>query len=254
MPPRPIALSSRQEQAPGFVPLHERLRRELSERILLGQWAPGAVLPGEVELAAQFGVAVGTVRRALAALVAEGMLVRRPRIGTVVTGRSPEHSLRFFFRYFRLHGIDGTLQTSQAVTHLLREKPAEEPDAARLGVQPGTPLVHIHRLRLVAGRPVMADAYRFPASRVPGFPRDPAALPQLILLHLLEHWGIRISAVREELRADLAGPEEVRLLELASPAALLVIEATFFDQAGQPFLIATQRARTDTHRYVNEVQ
>jgi GntR family transcriptional regulator len=102
------------------------MRRELSERILLGHWAPGAVLPGEVALAAQFGVAVGTVRRALAALVAEGMLVRRPRIGAVVTVQSPEHSPRFFVRYFRLHGTDGSLQTSRAVTNLLREEPAGE--------------------------------------------------------------------------------------------------------------------------------
>ncbi len=121
-------------------------------------------------------------------------------------------------------------------------------------MQPGTPLAHIHRLRVIVKRPVMADVDRFPTSRVPGFPRNPAELPQLLLLYLLERWGTRVSAVREELRADLAGTEELRLLKLAPPVDQFVIEAPFFDQAGQPFLIATQHAQTDTHRHVNEVR
>jgi GntR family transcriptional regulator len=245
---------SRHKDPYGFVPLHERLRRELSERILLGRWTPGVVLPGEVELAAEFGVAVGTVRKALAALVTEGLLVRRPRIGTVVTGRSPEHSLRFFFRYFRLHGADGSMQNSQASTLALEEDAATATEALRLSIPVGAPLLRIQRLRSVAGTPVMLDHYLLPAARVPGFTRDPAALPQLLYLHLLETWGIRVTAVREELRADLASPEDRALLALPDPSALLVIDSTCFDQTGQPCLVASQRARTDAHRYVSEVR
>ena len=247
-------VSSRSAAPDPFVPLHERVKRELSERILLGEWAPGLVLPGEVELAAQFGIAVGTMRKALAALVAEGLLSRRPRRGTVVTGRSPEHSLRFFFRYFRLHGADGSLQNSRAETLARDEVAATAEQAARLCVAVGTSLVRIHRLRVVADRPILADVYLIPAARVPGFPADPASVPQLIYLHLLEAWGIRITAVREELRAELATEDDRRLLDLPGPSAVLVIEATCYDQAGRPCLVATQRARTDDHRYVNEVR
>ena len=47
------------------APLHEAVKRRVSEAILVGEWSPGTVLPSEVALAAMFGVAVGTVRRAL---------------------------------------------------------------------------------------------------------------------------------------------------------------------------------------------
>jgi len=230
------------------------VKRIVSERILLGRWAPGSVLPGEVQLAGEFGVAVGTVRKALAALVAEGLLARRPRLGTVVTGRSPEHSLRFFFRYFRLHGADGSLQNSQAVTLSLAEEAASAPDAAQLGVAAGERVIRLKRLRLVADRPVMLDDYRLLAARVPGFPSQADELPQLLNLFLLERWGIRVTAVREELRAEVATAADLQLLSLPAPAAVLVIEARCFDQAGQPSLLTTQRARTDGHRYVNEVR
>jgi GntR family transcriptional regulator len=234
--------------------LHERVQRELSERILLGHWAPGTLLPGEVELAERFEISVGTVRKALTALVAEGLLARRPRVGTVVTGRSPEHSLRFFFRYFRLHGADGSLVNSRPVTIALTETPAGVADAKRLGIAADAPVINLQRLRLVEDRPVMADTYRIPAARVPGFERNAAALPPLLYLHLLENWGIRITAVREELRAELATSEDRRMLALPDPASVMVIEAICFDQAGQACVAATQRARTDLHRYVNEVR
>lgn len=235
-----------------FAPLHERLKRRLSEEILMGRLAPGAVLPGEVALAQRFGVAVGTVRRALADLVGEGLLARRPRVGTVVTGRSPEHSLRFFFRYFRLHGADGSLKRSRAVPLSLEEAPADAGEAARLGLDPGAPLLRLVRLRVVDGQPVMIDRYRIAAARVPGFPRVPEAVPELLFLHLNEAYGIRVTAVREELAAEPATAEDRRLL--GDPAAVLVIEATVFDQTGSPVLLTTQRASTAAHRYVNEVR
>jgi GntR family transcriptional regulator len=96
------------------VPLYEVVKRHISEAIMMGRWAPGTVLPGEVALAQRFGVAVGTVRRALSDLTVEGLLTRRRKTGTVVTGRSPHHSLRSFFQYFRLHGRDGAVLRSQA--------------------------------------------------------------------------------------------------------------------------------------------
>lgn len=246
-------MSSDPGAAAAFTPLHERVKRQVSEEILMGRWAPGAVLPGEVALAERFCVSVGTVRRALGDLVAEGLLTRRPRAGTVVTGRSPEHSLRFFFQYFRLHGADGALLHSRAVPVALAEIRATREDAQRLAVDDGDALIRLLRIRIVAGRPVMTDLYRFAAALVPGFPRTPDAVPELLFRHLLDAYGIRIAAVREELRAETATAEDRRLLALDDPSAVLVIEATAFDQAGRPVLLTTQRASTAAHRYVNEI-
>jgi DNA-binding GntR family transcriptional regulator len=52
--------------------------------ISAGQLAPGAKLPGEIELAAQYGVARLTVRRAIRELVDEGRLVILRGRGTYV--------------------------------------------------------------------------------------------------------------------------------------------------------------------------
>jgi CheY-like chemotaxis protein len=56
----------------------------LRDAILRGDYAPGAKLPGYVELARQFGVAAVTVRQVLARLEQEGLLTRRQGRGTFV--------------------------------------------------------------------------------------------------------------------------------------------------------------------------
>ncbi len=252
--PSPVQAPFRRLSGQGAVPLYEAVKRQVSEAILLGTWPPGTVLPNEVSLAGMFGVAVGTVRRALGDLTAEGLLSRRRKTGTVVTGRSPHHSLRFFFQYFRLHGIDGSLQRSRARVLSLAVGPATRDEAAGLGLGEGAQVLRLHRTRSVGGRPVMHDRFVLPADRVPDFPREAGRVPELLYLHLLEHYGIRISAVREQLSADLATDEDLALLDLTPPAAVLTIEGIAYDQTSTPILLGTHRATTRAHRYVNEVR
>ena len=64
--------------------LHERIRREIEAQILSGAWAPGARVPGEIELMAQYGCARMTVNKALSALAHAGLVDRRRRAGTFV--------------------------------------------------------------------------------------------------------------------------------------------------------------------------
>ena len=236
------------------APLHEVVKRRVSEAILVGEWRPGTVLPSEVALAGMFGVAVGTARRALTDLTAEGMLSRRRKTGTVVTGRTPHHSLRFFFQYFRLHDRDGGLVRSTARVLSVGVAPANDAERSRLRLGHGVEVVRVDRLRLVAGKPVMRDCLALPAALMPDFPTKPSQVPELLFLHLVERYGIRISAVREQITAALADTEDLRLLKLRRPAALLVIDEVAYDQSGTPVLLGVHRAVTREHCYVNEVR
>lgn len=235
------------------APLYERVKRHMSEAILVGEWPPGMVLPNETALAKGFGIAVGTMRRAMSDLVAEGLLSRRRKTGTVVTGRAPHHSLRFFFQYFRLHRADGSLVKSTSRYLSVEERPASHEEAERLQIAGGT-VVAIHRIRHVDGRPVMRDRLLLAAERVPGLPREPGELPPLLYLHLLDRYGIRISVVRERITADLADEEDRALLRLEAHQPVLTIDEVAYDQAGVPIILGWHRATTAAHVYVNEVR
>jgi GntR family transcriptional regulator len=236
------------------LPLYEHVKRQISESILTGLLPEGTVLPSETVLAAQYGVSVGTIRHALAGLSAEGLLSRRRRTGTVVTGRAPQHSLRFFFHYFRLHAADGTLLQSETETTSVGRHEATTGEALALGLEQAASVIRIGRLRHVGGRPVMQDIMTLPAARVPNFPTQVRDVPGLLYLHLLKDYGLRIAAVRESLTADLASSAERRTLGLPRPAAVLRISAIAYDPSGQPVLLGQHAASTAGHVYLNEVR
>ncbi|MFF1828916.1 GntR family transcriptional regulator [Paenarthrobacter sp. NPDC058040] len=68
------------------VPPYEQIRRQLSSLITVGALAPGSRLPTVRSLAADLGIAAGTVARAYKELEQSGLIEARRRNGTVVVG------------------------------------------------------------------------------------------------------------------------------------------------------------------------
>ena len=58
------------------LPLHQQLKAAIEERILSGEWLPGAQVLSEREFCEEYAISRITVRQALTALVMEGRLVR----------------------------------------------------------------------------------------------------------------------------------------------------------------------------------
>ncbi|MEQ9260215.1 MAG: GntR family transcriptional regulator [Roseovarius sp.] len=62
----------------------QEIQAEVQRRIYEREWPPGRIIPGEVDLAEEFGVARATVNRALRELAETGLLERRRKAGTRV--------------------------------------------------------------------------------------------------------------------------------------------------------------------------
>ena len=237
------------------APLHEQVSDRITRRIVDGEWPEGFVLPAEQELARQLGVSEGTIRRAMQALTAEGLLMRRRRTGTVVTGRAPRHTLSRYYRYYRLHTSDGRLVNTDTRVIALARRAPEGDEAARLKLPDGAQVGTVTRLRLYEGRPVMVDRIVLPLHRVDPFPATAAEMPPLIFKWLLEAHGLRLGALREVVTARLASAEDRALLNLGpEPVALLDIDETAYDPLNEPLLLMRHSALTDAHCYVNEVR
>lgn len=103
------------------LPLYLQISERLTREIAAGHWADGERLPTEVDLAAKLGVAVGTLRKALAELAARGLLVRRQGSGTYVhvPAAAPTPSAlqaRSVYDLFRLELLEGGgLPTAQVL-------------------------------------------------------------------------------------------------------------------------------------------
>lgn len=109
----------------------------------------------ETDLAAHYGVARGTVRQAVAALTAEGLIGSRQGARRVVlVGRRSQSfaELRSFAQWARAMGREAT-------GHVVAQeyRPATAEDVVRLQLQEGTPVLHVLRVRGLDGEPVLLE-------------------------------------------------------------------------------------------------
>ena len=78
------------------IPLYVQVKQRITEELVSGKWRAGDMIPSEIELANDFKVSQGTVRKAIDALSNEKILVRRQGKGTYVTTHDEEQTqLRF---------------------------------------------------------------------------------------------------------------------------------------------------------------
>lgn len=68
----------------GNIPLYFQFYLQLKQSIIIGEHPPGSVLPNLDELNKQTGISHGMIRKAMALLEKEGLIVRKQRIGTVI--------------------------------------------------------------------------------------------------------------------------------------------------------------------------
>ncbi|APT30273.1 MULTISPECIES: FadR/GntR family transcriptional regulator [Methylobacterium] len=74
--------------ASGSRRIHGSVARDLGVAILGGRYAPGDVLPGEIEFSEKLNVSRTAYREAIRILSAKGLVESRPRTGTRVSQRS----------------------------------------------------------------------------------------------------------------------------------------------------------------------
>ncbi|HYH34075.1 MAG TPA: GntR family transcriptional regulator [Nocardioides sp.] len=192
--------------AHGDVPKHVQVREYV--RALVREAQPGTAAPSERELVQRFHVARMTVRQAIDALVADGLLERMPGRGTFVARPRPESGrLLSFTEEMASRGLLAESQT------LLARRETSGPGVARaLALTHGDPVIHWRRLRRADGTPMcLEDAY-LNEVLLPGFLQS--GMPTSLYDALGER-GLRPTWAEDCVTADVATAEEAALLEVA---------------------------------------
>lgn len=134
---------------------HEEIADALRRAIDREEYTVGSRLPAETDLAAQYDVSRGTVRQAVAALTAEGLIGSRQGARRVVLASRRSQSfaeLRSFAQWARAMGREAT---GRVVAQEYR--PATQEDAIRLQLRAGTKVLHVLRVRGLDGEPVLLE-------------------------------------------------------------------------------------------------
>lgn len=204
------------------LPRYQQLRDDLAAQIARQQWRPGDAIPTEAELAKLYNVAVGTVRKAVDVLVAEGLLERFQGRGTFVRRASFASSL---FRFFRFQNARGERRVPES--RILKRDVLDAPSAPAAGLQieTGAPVIRLTRLRLLDGAPLLAEEIWLPYDRFEALATlELDAFGDLLYPLYETQCGQIVASAEETLTAEAVNATYARLLRIQAGDPVMVIE------------------------------
>lgn len=123
-------------------PLYLQLAQAIEKEIADGRWPLNKAIPSETQLATDFGVSVGTVRKALDILSDRGRLVKKQGSGTYAKSYA---DAGFWNRFQRYQYADGRITHFKGTVVLFETVPAPAPVARILGLTEGDRVIHVAR-------------------------------------------------------------------------------------------------------------
>ncbi|TDE39306.1 GntR family transcriptional regulator [Nonomuraea mesophila] len=222
---------------------YETLRRALAE-LIEARMAPHDSLPSERELMQQYGVSRMTVRQAIDGLVRDGRVYRVQGAGTFVAD-SGKITKSLTFSSFS-EDIRARRMKPGGRLLLLESEPAEIDVARDLFLEPGTPVVHITRLRTADGEPMCLENAWVPEHLVP----DLAARGHVESLYdVLEAAGAAPEHADQTISATVVNRGQAELLGVPNSFPALRVSRVTHDARGRAVERAISLYRADRYDY-----
>lgn len=232
--------------------LHAQLYEELLSQIRAGKWGPGAKIPTEVQLIDLYGVSRMTVRRALEDLRRDGVVERKPALGTFVreqplTAKIPGlHSL-----------TDEILQLGMTPGSRLLARstvPASAEIAEQLELRAGTPVLHLDRVRTANGRAFYVAESFINIERFPVLADQDYADPELSLLQTYRDFlGLEVERMTQLLSAAGAPSLVAEELEIKVGSPVLRFERSIYLHGGHPVEHVKAYFRGESYKFFTEL-
>lgn len=151
----------------GRAPLARYLEiaRDIEQAIMSGRWPPGHRIPPEADLSKRYSCARMTVSKALSSLASAGLIERRRRLGTFVAMPHRESAVLELRDLKDEILARGSTYRYQLLSRTLGR--ALAPEAARLGLTKGAPILRIKALHIASDTPFALEERLINIGEVP---------------------------------------------------------------------------------------
>jgi GntR family transcriptional regulator len=210
-------------------PLYLQLRDALAGRISAGVWKPGCVIPNESDLAREFGVSAGTMRKALDLMEAERLLTRRQGRGTFVNDQASDD---LALRFNNLRAANGQHLDGQVKTAQVSEDAANDAERLRLRLGAQDRVYRIHRTRLHKNQPFMVEHAAIPAALFPGLGEKAEVAGRIIVL--AQQYGVLLGKAEERVSIGQAAQAVAEALAIAPGTPVMLLDRLALALDGRP--------------------
>jgi len=227
-------------------PLYLQLAEAIKTRIAQNIWSLGMMIPSENELARDFNISVGTVKKALSVLVQEGVLFRRQGKGTFVA--SPDFS-KSFSRFFRYDWKGGeSLETPGSKVLSIEIIQPDRPVVEKLRLDQKQRVFRVKRVRTIQNKPFVIEDIYLPFDRFKGL--DTMPLDERLLYPIYnESFSTPVIWADEYLQPATAGEADAELLGIHPGDPVMCVERIAYTYQDQPVEWRRSIGRGDIFRY-----
>ena len=212
----------------------------------------GQALPAEKDLAKELDVSIGTLRKAVDELVAEGIVVRRQGRGTYVAEHDAKRLLYYFFHVVRWDVDKKTYPRVETAYFGVAQASKEE--SLRLGMKEGAPVWRIVTRLYLEDQCVMIDHITLDKKRFKNFTRSEFDKREGSIYQLYQmKYGQTVVRSSERLRAGLAGKQHAEWLGLNPDSPVLVIRRVALGIQDEPLEWRVSTLNTTQHEYFSEL-
>lgn len=225
-------------------PQYRQIEWALRRRI--ASLKPGARLPSDTQLRAEFGVSMMTARNAMQQLAEDGLIERQPGRGSFVV-EAPAHRQANRLMTFT-HEMIRTGRSPSSIVLDRSIRPSTAVESADLGIPLRQPIIHLRRLRRADGLPVALESTVLLG--ICAAPVMEADLESESLHETLRRVGIVLRRGTGTIAAAAASAEDARLLEIRPGDPLLVERRVIADGHGRRIEATESRYRADRYGLV----
>lgn len=227
-------------------PIYRIIERDIKEKLKIGEFKQGDMIPSENELKEIYNVSRMTVRHALNNLVNEGYLYRHKGKGTFVSSPKIEK---------KIQGVLSFTEEMRRMNKKVRNEllsfdviPADLEISAKLLLNPEEEVYRIRRLRYADDFPVLFEELYCPKNIFKTLNEE--IMQDSFYKYVEDDLGLKITSSIQNIEAKVATKEIAENLRVTINSPVLYITLNSFLDNGRPFEYVKSYYRADQYRFV----
>lgn len=229
-----------------FQPLYKQVEEHVTQLIVEQRWKPGEMLPNEFQLAEEFGVSQGTVRKALNTLTQSKVLTRRQGVGTFVSEHTGNQAL---YRFFPLVEDNQAPQLPEAEIIAFELQTPTKNIAEQLNLGADDKVIFLSRKRLINQVACLLEDIYLPEKYFPGLHEMPE-LPHTLYHFYQLNFNLTVHKTTDRIKAISANQRDAENLEVKVGDPILMFTRLTRALDGKLIEFRINHCRSDNYHYL----
>lgn len=212
-------------------PLYLQVHDHLRARVVSGEWTTAMMLPNELEFAREYGVSIGTMRKALDRLGQARLIIRKQGRGTYVRNNAAEPMARF--PRWHVEPKDGPRSESVLSVRVVRPSAAE---TQRLRLARSESVLKVDTLGVLGANCAILNAYTLARRPAHSALADTMDAKEGALAHITSAMT-RATRCVDRVTAAKASAAQAKTLDISEGEPVLCVARAGFDADERPVFL-----------------